>query len=464
MSRRQDKFIVLNMGSFKEYSEQLWKLERKEDLFEWKIKDVYIWNLLRMPIFSKVISEKEYSGSIAHPSLKKTKTQELVRRIKQSFLILRKSCIVGNDEYDYLIFESGRKNLIYQNQNVCQYSHYLAEELRAKGNKVLLIESPPYSSRDVAKKEIYRLRSILYAIFISRTISKDARNRIQRIEKEINDTFGVSISLFRTIRKKIFYFTQEYSQYRFLLNKRKPKGVFCIATYGSLMPLAAACKTNNIELTELQHGTITRYHMGYSFPNTKKSPYFPDRMFLWGRYWLDSNPYFPLKEDKALFRGNIYLHQNGIKFKESVSKKKVITIISEGRFSENLINIGKRLAKDFKEYQIYYKLHPGEFVNLNRYNELLDSHFNFSTISSERELYDLLAESEYVVGVASTVMFEAIYFNCKLICVKLTGYEYMEYLISEGIPLVENAEEAVKVIKEKNIVQLDPSYFFGNSN
>ena len=51
--------------------------------------------------------------------------------------------------------------------------------------------------------------------------------------------------------------------------------------------------------------------------------------------------------------------------------------------------------------------------------------------SNDISLYQQLAESKYVIGVFSTVMYEALDFDCEILLLDLPGIEYMGNLIGQ---------------------------------
>ncbi len=81
-----------------------------------------------------------------------------------------------------------------------------------------------------------------------------------------------------------------------LQNKIQPKAVLIVVSY-SHFNFIEACNTLNIPTIELQHGIISRYHVGYSFesPNTKIQTY-PDYMFTFGKYWNNCELSYPKRK------------------------------------------------------------------------------------------------------------------------------------------------------------------------
>ena len=133
----------------------------------------------------------------------------------------------------------------------------------------------------------------------------------------------------------------------------------------------------------------------------------------------------------------------------SVNKEYVITIVSQGTIGEKLFVFAKKLANTLKRYTIYYKLHPGEFIYWKNKIKDIEIPFNLKIVFDEENILSLFSKSVYVVGVYSTSVYEALYFECRILILNLPGYKYLEYLIKNNYAnLIENVEQAQKIIEE----------------
>lgn len=93
-------------------------------------------------------------------------------------------------------------------------------------------------------------------------------------------------------------------------------------------------------------------------------------------------------------------------------------------------------------------------VEANKYNNLI-------IVEDEIPLYELLATSEFLIGVYSTVIFEGLTLQCKTILLDLEGVEFLEYLIKKDIvKIAKESCDVLKLIKKDDFITIDRDYFF----
>ena len=243
-------------------------------------------------------------------------------------------------------------------------------------------------------------------------------------------------------------FKYDFEFYDHLIKKRKPKQIFLVCSYVYKLALVAAAKKNGVETIEIQHGTIDKFHVGYSFPNQKTVDYFPDKIYFFGEYWKNAAP-IPLKEENKMVYGFPYFQQQKKKYEGITKKPGTVLIISQGTIGKKLSEFIWDCREVLENYQVTFKLHPGEYERWRTDYPMLvklSESENFTVIDhSNTNLYEFLAESEYAIGVYSTAVYEALSFDCKVLLVDLPGIEYLEDLIEKDF---------VKKVKSKNDLQL----------
>ena len=475
----------------KEICQNIWNLEEKYELNHKMIQNCYPWQLIRMYLYYEITRKTNVFESAQQSSLSLfDKINSFLPFVKNSIL---SNPLSGKEKADVLIFDHPRK-VIFKDEYQDIYSYFLKDTLNQYGKSFETIESPylnqHFRSKENIKENNVKFNDrILLGSFINKTrnrgklpFTEDERKLINTVKKELESIFKIEIDLFRIIEDHILNFHYDYKKYIELLEKRKPKWVFLVVAYEN-KALVAACKKMNIEIIELQHGTISPYHLGYSYPeNTMKSngevkeiEYFPDRILSFGDYWKNACP-FPIESDKIISMGFPYFEENSKIYMKIAEEKnnqdgenKQILFISQGVIGKYLSQLAYEIGtKTNDNYKIIYKLHPGEYEtwreNYEYLNKAVDEFKNFSVIDkSQHPLYELFSKSHYQVGAFSTAIYEGLAFNCKTFIIDVPGEEYLDDLISKSIvKKVKNSEELIDYLNEEEIdfKEYDKDYFF----
>ena len=490
----------------KEICQKIWDLEYKYELNHKEIQDCYPWQLIRMYLYYEITRKTNVFESAQQSSL------SLFDKIN-SFLPFLKNSILsnplsGNENVDVLIFDHPRK-VIFEEEYQDIYSYFLKETLNQYGKSFETIESPYLNQHFRNKKNIKENNvkfndRILLGSFIHKTrnrgkspFTEEERQLINSVQEEIETAFKIEIDLFRILEDHILNFQYDYKKYIELLQRKNPKVVFLVVAYEN-KALVAACKKMNIEIIELQHGTISPYHLGYSYPeNTRKLDgeikeieYFPDKILSFGDYWKNACP-FPIDSENIISMGFPYFEENSKTYMKIAEDKnseeennqktedKQILFISQGVIGKYLSELAYETALNINEntnnnnaqkYNFIYKLHPGEYgtwkENYDYLTKAVNEFNNFTVIDkSEPPLYELFAKSHYQIGAFSTAIYEGLAFNCKTFIIDVPGVEYLDDLIDRDIvKKVKSSEELINYINNENISiqEYDKDYFFKN--
>ena len=130
-----------------------------------------------------------------------------------------------------------------------------------------------------------------------------------------------------------------------------------------------------------------------------------------------------------------------------------------------LSKLAYEFAREMKDYNIIYKLHPGEYDTWKQnYPELVNDLDNFKVIdNSETPLYQLFAQSNYQVGAFSTAIYEGLMFNCKTFILDVPGVEYLSDLIKKGyVCKVNDISDLMGNLEHFNPKEYDKNFFFKN--
>lgn len=492
----------------KEICQKIWNLEEKYELNHKEIQGCYPWQLIRMYLYYEITRKTNVFESAQQSSLSLfDKINSFLPFVKNSIL---SNPLSGNENVDALIFDHPRK-VIFEDEYQDIYSYFLKDTLNQYGKSFETIESPYLnqhfrSNENIKENNVKFNDRILLGSFTHKTrnrgklhFTESEMQYINSVKEELETAFEIEIDLFRIMEDHILNFQYDYKKYIELLQRKKPKVVFLVVAYEN-KALLAACKKMNIEIIELQHGTISPYHLGYSYPeNTmkfngelKEIEYFPDKILSFGNYWKNACP-FPIDSENIIPMGFPYFEENSktyMKIAEDKNskegnnqktEKKQILFISQGVIGKYLSELAYETALNMNKnnennednaqnYNFIYKLHPGEYgtwkENYDYLTKAVNEFDNFTVINkSEPPLYELFAESHYQIGAFSTAIYEGLAFNCKTFIIDVPGVEYLDDLIDKDIvKKVNSSEELINYINNENISiqEYDKDYFFKN--
>lgn len=287
------------------------------------------------------------------------------------------------------------------------------------------------------------------------------------VQKELEKAFNIKLNIPWMMRTHILNFQYDYEKYIELFKKRNPKRIFVVVAYEN-HAIVAAAQHLGIEVIELQHGTLTYYHLGYSYPEKTrlngKIPYFPDKILSFGDYWMNEE-FSPIAMENVVPVGFPYFEYQSKDFIGLDVIENQVLFISQGVIGKYMSKLAFEFAKDNKNLKIIYKLHPGEYETWRQnYPELVEASAfdNFKVIdNSEIPLYKLLAESNYQVGAFSTAIYEGMMFGCRTFILNVPGVEYLDDLIEMGYVFkIENADDLTDNLERFEPTDYDGNFFF----
>jgi len=425
-------------------------IEQKYNLLSYKIGEVYFWQISRINIYLAIMSRiiENNSFETVSPLHKK----KIFHRI---FI----NCLLFNPFFskdaDILVFDSGR---LYKEKDhyIDIYTHYLCDRLNNEKVKYIKYETN-YNNDDKLKNrslenkhtDFITLAAKILTIFKNYKPTREEKEFLLFIEKEINECFNIKIDILKIVVPDINVFKSQYPFYYQLFKKTKPKDIFMVNA--GLKPyIVAAAKKQNIRVNELQHGLISNYDIINHFPNSKADSlaYYPTRFFKWNNVDM-CHSVLPLSENNIVSFNNEHL-KRCLENNSHVKKvKNTILIVSQPVGSLNIFSFIKRNLSSLKEYEIIYKIHPAENKTILKEfkNKIEKEYSNISFIDNECSIYSLMKKSEYILGVFSSALFEAQLFDCKIILLNIDGVEMsLPLLIKGNARLVNMNERLIKIL------------------
>jgi len=456
-----------NDWTIKKLFEEICRIEVEYKLFEKEINGVHFWKLIRFPLFIE-LTKKLNLYQEAHP-LPPQSGNRYIRILKRLIRGTSSSLMVGSQDSKIILFPSGRK-VISDSRLIDIYSYHLEDKWQENGINYLAIEEP-YNGKFMRKvSKIVRHDEPLtfFSLWNYFKLKKDINMDFKTIE--IDSIANIPIDKIKTLSKEyisneINNFIRKYYYYNKIFSKYSPEKLYIVNAY-SRNALLSAANDLEIETIEIQHGTISSFHIGYSYPPEVKVPYLPSKMELWGKFWYDISQ-LPIKKKNISYNGFPFLHEEIEKYSDIARDETRVLFVSQGTIGKSLVNMALEFANKYKEYKVVYRLHPSE---VDEWKSLYPELYSFSMENSNMvietgivtPLYKSFAESKFVVGVYSTALIESLAANCKLILIDLPGVEYFQDLIDKNlVKKVKSVDQLKRALKENDeSTIIDNHYFF----
>ena len=189
------------------------------------------------------------------------------------------------------------------------------------------------------------------------------------------------------------------------------------ASYGTGSSLVLALKRRGVHVVEPQHGWIGPSHGAYNFGAAMFEPelaaMLPDELLTFGEYWSSGirAPYATTSIGKphleAMCRGAQAWER----------RPQEVLLVSSVADPGEATEFGRALADALPDgWTLRFRPHPSERVVVrDRYAALLEH--RRVALDLEHDVYVSLRSSRVVVGVASTVLFEALALGCRVFAV-----------------------------------------------
>jgi hypothetical protein len=431
-------------NSIGDVTKKIIEIETEENLFDLKIEDIYVWELIRVKIYLNLVHhyfENNDTNSKKQTFIQKSKLilSKLIYKIYKICYITYRYPYYPIKNIDCLVFESSRK-LLFKNEYIDPYTKFYVDEL-IQSNKSVVRYQSSYKYDRLEKNNFNKSIELIYLLseinnhFSKNKFSKHIENKINDINKKFFKVFNYDINLSFLIKDELYLFKKRKNIFFKLLKKINPKKIY-IVNFCDKSALISAAKELEIKVIDIQHGLISSDDIIYHYSDNQKNKlhYFPDYFYAWDKIWKEICG-IPLDDDKIRIIGNRYLEARKSSFNHINKEPKTIVIISQPGLTKLIAEKTIENLEIFKDYKVIYKLHPSEFAIQDQFESITKlKQLPFVNFASQHDdLYYLFSLSTFVVGVYSTALIEAKEFNCTINLYNLPGIEMMEPFIKSNM-------------------------------
>jgi hypothetical protein len=375
--------------------------ESSNNLDEIIYKKRVIWPVIRYAVFYYIISDQYiYKNNF-----------NVVNRVNKfsnafkSLISLRKIFKPSN-----IIVFDGARNINIDGKQLNPTTYSFVESL-SDDNEITIIDM-----HGLVKKNHYPKNEVIdISLFLGlfRVFSRFFKNGewaryIQKINGYILKDYKKEVNL-ESIYSNVFVhqFALAFCT-KLILKIKKPK-IMAYSDNGSFsMAINCARKLNTITI-DYQHSVVSSMNILYShrrYLDKYYRTFLSEYIFSYGPYW---EKYYT-KHYKTLPVGSLQQELAINRVNDLEKDKNYITIVSGVISRPELIKLAIFISNALPNLKIYYKLRPEEYSNWHNFypKEIKDISNIIFIDHEEHSLHYYLKKSEYVIGINSTVLIEAI--------------------------------------------------------
>lgn len=400
-------------------------LERRRDLFAFKVDGWSAWRVLRNPLHRKA-----EALPLAQPA--QAQSSRVLNALRGSLRLL--GLLMAGSRRELLI-KTCRSGLRMPAGDRFRdvYFDGLLETGRSFA-KLEEINSPNFDRQAAAACFPATLDSVVFTFWgmlLARFLPvRAAQAYCDRLAVLLEQEVGLVISA-RWLVSRISTAYWQSRLYELLLRRLKPRAVLVSDTgeYG----LSIACKRQGVRFVELQHGVFDAVHPD-AIPTwvsgTPAELVLPDVLACRGQYWIEQLVGTRQGRDHARSVGNELIDRARTRREQRQIRAELrLVLSSQGLDSEQLAKWIKALADAAPvglAWQLAIKLHPVYDAGNRAFDALCSDH-RISVIGGAEQpnIFDLMAEADLHLSIASACHFDAAALGVPSVVIPLAGHEAM---------------------------------------
>ena len=298
-----------------------------------------------------------------------------------------------------------------------------------------------------------------------------------RVIKALESEFGSVAGRFRAFpRWLLVEFTAQRIGWAKLFKKAGVRKLFIVNAWKRA--LIAGAQDAGVWVVEPQHGLLSSKHPLLSWPGRESVSYLPNELYVWGHCWaaetdLPSGVRTSIVGEPAHLTAARASATDLIAHAEShtstpgphpdFTRAGSVLFVSQVQQTTRLFDIALRAADANPSKNFVVKPHPQENAeqfrqHLRELGRRLPANLRFVDLSEPA--LNLVARSEFVVGVHSMALVEALALGAKVIAVQLEGWQNIEAIAKRGdLTLASPNTDLVAELASAGVAR-DPEYYF----
>jgi hypothetical protein len=422
--------------------ERVWgifaEIEARENLVAWKIGSIYLWPLLRGMLMREVTEQLGIFERRPAVAPIKTNSSETLAAFAPA---------------DYAVVPFTRRDA----NGLDPFSGFIVDSLKAHGHQPLILGMGPEDAGsgrpqvETLEQEFtarYRRQALL---LVAPTLRKSHREKYARviahIEGELSGAAaGLGLSVTEITgpyrhfpRWLLVQFAAQRMGWKKFFITAKVRKVFIVNAWKR--SLIAGAQAAGVTVVEAQHGAISGIHPYLSWAGQTEVAYQPDEYLEWGQYWGDVAD-LPAATKRKIIGAPDFITDALARTAElaktgDAHQPKTVLIASQAHATKAITEFLLRAAAANPDFVFTLKQHPQEAPA----DFGSDAPANLLLADPADNTLDLMARSEFVLGVYTTALFEALTLGCKVGVLGFSGWQHIRGLVERGdATLIENQD------------------------
>ena len=413
-----------NKVTHKSLFEDFIVFEKENNLLKLKIKDIPVWEFIRVGIFTQIKEQQINKNTNIH----EIKFKKSFRVIYEFMInILFHNPFLLTKQRQYLILNHPRRKIekgfyidIYTDPwlSILNDNYYVFEGFV----NINFAHYKPAKTKNLYYLDALQLPSHLIRFLPIPTKFSDTELQvIKELENKIKNKWNIQNLV---LKNEIDYTIKRLKFVKpginRLLKKINPSKIINVVSYSFInQAFTYFAKKRNVPVFELQHGTVGKYHIAYNMGSIEmnKTETFPDYFLAWGKNWI-KNARIPILQEKIRFVGFPYFETFRLIENKKMELKQILIL---SQYRNDIEEFSIKIAEKLPEYKIVYKAHPSEYLTVGNLLKCFKQFPNVQIIANDSiHLYELFRQSNFVIGVNSTAIIEAIAFCPNVFNIKTT--------------------------------------------
>ena len=442
------------------------EIERRENLYDWKIAGISVWVVLRSRLFRTITQNSNlYDWNTAKRVVVDDDPRLWTGRNAAQLLVKPAKPLPGEEDFRDL---SGKTAIVVpfatrDAQLVDKFSQPITEHF---GDSALVIGVGVWDrltnrpNFEDLNKVFVQKYGFWCSVLIRILVTKKHHAKYARVVKYLEETVGASMAPFDKFpRWALREFLAQRHGYRKIFKRTSAKTMYMVNA--ARMSMQAAAQSLGIKVIEIQSGVFSKYSLQFSWPGSPSVDYLPDEIWTWGEYFTDGIEHARNQTIRVVGSTGEF---DRVREMHIPRKSGQVMFVAQPLVGIDILRAALEFARAKPELNVIIKLHPRNIIE--DFNAVIDETGglpkNCSLIQNERSSLELIAESEFAIGAFSTALIEAAGLGTRVGLLKVPGWDHLKPLIDGGhAALFDSAQDLIAGL-ESIPVSRDPYYFYGH--